>query len=265
MFRVTMYATQCKQTARQDGCHAYRNCGCAKQVIGKKMMKKKTIFQECPFWCLATAALILFQIIWHFYIHEPWREWDIMIETVQTMLKEGLFSNNNPMTGRPYTAGAPTRYRLLVLPYIYTIICKVTGVSPQTLLFEIVPAVVLCLSYVVYAGWAAFLYPDNRKKQCIFLFFVAVLYQMGDYANVTEAFRVFHVGYEGTSIRAAILIPWVILACLKRKWWQVVICAAAEAALVWTNYGLGYCVLLAALFLGYYGLQLILAKRRKRA
>jgi len=227
-------------------------------------MKKKTIFQEYPYWCLATAALMLFQIIWHFYMHEPWREWDITAETVQTMLKEGLFSGINPMTGRPYTAGVPTRYKLLVLPYVYTVICKVTGIAPQTLLFEVVPAIVLLISYFVYSRWAVFLFPEERKKQCIFMLLVALIYHMGDYAFVTEAFRLFHVGYEGTSIRAAVIIPWVILACLKRKWWQVILCVLAETAIVWTNYGLGYSLFIAALFIAYYFAEKILEKRRAK-
>lgn len=227
-------------------------------------MKKKTIFQEYPFWCLATAALILFQIIWHYYMHEPWRNMDITAETVQTMLKEGVFSNINPMTGRPYSLGVPARYKILVLPYVYTVICKVTGMSPQTLLFEIVPAVTLLISYFIYSRWAVFLFRGERKKQCIFMMFVALIYHMGDYAYVTEAFRVFHTGYEGTSIRAAILIPWVILACMKKKWWQVALCVVAEAAIVWTNYGLGYSALIAILFIAYYLGAWILEKRRAR-
>ncbi len=225
-------------------------------------MKKKTIFQESPFWCLATAALILFQIIWHFYMHEPWREMDITLETVQTMLKEGLFSNVNPMTGSPYTAGVPTRYKILVLPYVYTLICKVTGVSPQTLLFEMVPTVVLLISYFIYTRWAVFLFSPSRKKQCVFMMFVALYYHMGDYANVAEAFRLFYIGYEGTTIRAVVIIPWVILACMKRKWWQVALCVILEASLVWTLYGLGYSALIGAGFAAYYTGVKILEKRR---
>lgn len=228
-------------------------------------MKKKTLFQEYPFWCLATVAFILFQIIWHFYMHEPWRQFDITLETVQTMLKEGFGSSVNPMTGRRYALGAPARYKILVLPYVYTLICKVTGILPQTLLFELVPTLVLIVSYFVYSRWAAYLFPDERKKQCIFMLFVALIYHMGDYAYVSEAFRVFHTGYEGTSIRAVIIIPWVILACLKKKWWQVVLCVLFETAIVWTNYGLGYSVLIAALFIFYYAGVKVLGKRRAQA
>ncbi|MBQ7955088.1 MAG: hypothetical protein IJ282_05010 [Lachnospiraceae bacterium] len=225
-------------------------------------MKKDYVFQKYPFWCLATGALILFQIIRHFYMYEPWRQLDITMETVQTMLKEGLFSSVNPMTGRPYTAGVPSRYKILVLPYVYTLVCKVTGVSPQALLYELVPMLVLLGSYFVYSRWAVYLFPAEGKKQCAFMMFVALIYHLGDYAPVTDAFRMFHTGYEGTTIRAVILIPWVILACLKGKWWQVVLCIVAEAAMVWTFYGLGYCVLIAALFIGCQMVCRILEKRR---
>jgi len=214
-------------------------------------MKKNSVFQKYPIWCLVTGAIILFQIIWHIYMHEPWRDLDITMETVKTMLKEGFFSNINPMTGLPYTAGVPSRYKILVLPYVYALICKVTGVSPESLVYELVPMAVLVVSYWIYRNWAVYLFAEDGKKQCMFMMFVALVYHFGDYHYVTDAFRMFHVGYEGTTIRAVVLIPWVILACLKKKWWQVAFCILAEAAMVWTLYGMGYCVLITAGFIGY--------------
>ena len=44
-------------------------------------MKKNSVFQKYPIWCLVTGAIILFQIIWHIYMHEPWRDLDITMET----------------------------------------------------------------------------------------------------------------------------------------------------------------------------------------
>lgn len=225
-------------------------------------MKKNSVFQKYPIWCLVTGAIILFQIIWHIYMHEPWRDLDITMETVKTMLKEGFWSNVNPMTGQPYTVGVPSRYKILVLPYVYALICKLTGVSPELLVYELVPMAVLVISYFIYSRWAVALYPEERKKQCLFMMFVALVYHFGDYYSVTDAFRMFHTGYEGTTIRVAVLIPWVILACLKKKWWQVAFCILAEAAMVWTLYGMGYCVLITACFVGY-GIMVRIYKRLK--
>ena len=230
-----------------------RKAGGMQFCVGRirQNMKKNSVFQKYPIWSLLTLAIILFQVIWHISMHEPWRSLDVTMETVQTMLREGFFSNINPMTGLPYTEGVPARYKILVLPYIYASICKVTGVSPSFLLYELVPMLVLAVSYGVYCNWSVYLFPDNEKKQCVFMMLVALVYHFGDYYSVTDAFRMFHVGYEGTTIRAVILIPWVILAGLKKKWWQVAFCILAEAAMVWTLYGMGYCVLITAGFIGY--------------
>lgn len=212
----------------------------------EKQNGKKSIVAEFSVICLVTGFLILFQIIWNFYAHEPYRKTDITMETVQTILQEGYAYESNPLTGEPYTAGAPKRWKILVLPYVYAFICKTTGVSPQVLLYELVPTVVLLLSYLVYSRFAVYLFPQNRKKQCFFMLLVAFLYQFGNTAAVTDSFCLFHAGFEGTSIRGAVLLPLALLLCLKEKWIWAAVCAAAEACIVWTNYGLGYTVLIMA-------------------
>lgn len=219
-----------------------------KAKIEKNKMKTnksgQPIITSHPILCLATALLILFQIIWNFYMHEPYRQTDITMETVQTIMQEGFSYQTNPMTGMPYTQGAPTRWKLLVLPYFYAGICSLTGIQPHTLIYEWVPMIVLILSYAVYAGFAGYLFPADSKKQCIFILIVALLYQFGDFAPVTDSFRLFHTGYEGTAIRAAVLLPLALLSSLKGRWWLAAVCAFVEAAIVWTLYGMGYTVLI---------------------
>lgn len=215
-----------------------------KKGNGKK--STNSIVVQYPVICLVAALLILFQIIWNFYMHEPYRGVDITTETVQTILREGYQYQVNPMTGAPYTVGVPTRLKILVLPYVYASICKVTGVSPQTLLYEWVPMLVLLLSYFVYSRWAVYLFPENQKKQCIFMLLVVLAYQFGSYTSITDSFLVFHSGYEGAAIRAAVLLPLALLFCLKGKWISAAICAAVELCIVWTTYGLGYVALIMA-------------------
>lgn len=223
----------------------------------------KPVIARYPILVLSIVLIILFQIIWNFYMHEPYRKTDITTETVQTMLQEGFSNNINPMTGQPYTDGAPTRFRILVLPYVYAVICKITGILPQTLLYEWVPALVLIGSYIIYARFAAYLFKGNAKKQCLFMLFTALLYQFGNYAPVTDSFRLFHTGYEGTTIRAAILLPLALLSCLKGKWWLAAVCAIIEAAVVWTFYGFGYTVLIIAVTIAIRSFTKLYEKRRK--
>lgn len=231
--------------------------------MDKKSVKREML-QAYPGLCLLILGLIMFQVIWNFYMHEPYRNTDITMETVQTILKEGFSYQTNPMTGGPYTAGAPMRWKVLVLPYLYAGVCQVTGLSPQILVYAIVPTIVLLLSYGVYYGLGGYLFQDNIKRKLLFLLLVAMIYQFGSYTTVSESFLLFHSGYEGTSIRAAVLLPLTLLSALKKQWWLTALCILAEAATVWTFFGLGYTALTAGV-VALVHLVALLQNRRKTA
>lgn len=201
------------------------------------------IWREHPVYCGIMAVIVLFQIIWNFYMHSPYVTGDITLETVQTILATDTVYQYNPMTGEAFTVGMPSRLKLLILPVLYAAVAKWTGLPAQTIVCEWIPTVVLCLSYLVYAGWGKQLFPDSREKQCRFLLFVTVLYQFGAYAPLSDGMRALQAGFTGESIRALVLLPYVLLVCVQKKWLQAALCVLAEACMVWTLYGLGYNVL----------------------
>lgn len=209
--------------------------------------KKETAYTRYSHLIALIGLLVLFQAVWHILLHEPYRGGDITMETVQTIMREGYNYTSNPLTGMPDTAGSPTRWRILMLPYVYATICDVTGVAPATLVYELVPLVVLFVSYLIYAELAKVIFAESPYKQCVFMLFVVVARWFGDYLAGTESALLLHTGYEGDTIRVAILMPLALFACLKDKWWLVVLCMLAEAAIVWTLYGLGYVFLIAVL------------------
>ncbi len=200
-----------------------------------------------PGWCMLIAGLILFQVIWNYYIQEPYVETDITVETVQTILSTNSIYEINPMTGRAFTEGMPMRLKILVLPVFYATIGLWSNASVQTICYEWIPTLVLLLSYLVYSRWAVYLFPEERKKQCIFLFFIVLLNQFGNYATTTESFLLFSSGFSGEAIRVAVILPYVLLSCLERKWLRAILGAFAELCIVWTFYGLGYSILIIAL------------------
>lgn len=232
-----------------------------KNMVVIKNDGHKIAAAQFPLYAVAAGAVILFQIIWNYYLQEPYRETDIMAETVQSMLSDGSIHQMNPMTGSAYTAGMPLRLKLLVLPALYAAIVKWTGLPVQTVLYEIIPMFVLIFSYLIYSRLAVYLFPGQGRKQCIFMFLTALIYQFGDYAPVTESFRVLHTGYSGESIRAAVILPFALLACLKRKWWQACLCIIVEACIVWTLYGMGYTVIIVLVSVCVYGISYVLKRR----
>lgn len=224
--------------------------------------KKETAYTRYSHLITMILLLILFQAIWHILLHEPYRGMDITMETVQTILREGYNYSSNPLTGMPDTAGAPTRWKILVLPYVYATIADFTGISPATLVYELVPIFVLLISYLIYAELAKVIYSESPYKQCIFMLFLVVARFFGNYLMETESAFLFHCGYEGDAIRVAILMPLALWACLKNKWWLVILCMLAEVAIVWTFYGLGYVFLIAVVTLLIKGVLRIIESRR---
>ena len=75
---------------------------------------------------------------------------------------------------------------------------------------------------------------------------VALLYSVGDYMFGMDGFGVLHSGFRGVTIRAAILLPYTFGLMLRKKYKLVVLCILAEACIVWTLYGMGACVAVAA-------------------
>lgn len=54
-----------------------------------------------------------------------------------------------------------------------------------------------------------------------------------------EGFGLLHGGFQGVTIRNAVLMPYLFGLCLRRKWKLAILAILAESCLVWTLYGAG--------------------------
>ena len=68
-------------------------------------------------------------------------------------------------------------------------------------------------------------------------------------AGAPEGFDVFYGGFRGVTIRAAVLLPYLLSCLMDRKYTGVILCILAEACMVWTLYGTGVCLLVAVAWL----------------
>lgn len=220
-----------------------------RRIKGGNREKKKTesggrrlfkLFQLYPVLFVITGALILFQLIWNYRMQAPYIAGDITVETVQSMLASDGIYTVNPLTGQAFTAGMPMRLKILALPTLYAVLCSWTGISARVLCYGIMPAVVLLLSYLVYGRWAAYLFPQEGKKQVLFLLFTALVYQFGCYSGAMDGFLLFFGGCRGSAVRAGIILPYALLCSLQKKWKGAALCLLAEMCVVWTFYGAGY-------------------------
>lgn len=237
----------------------------------KKQEKKEPVserrffklFRVYPYLFFLIGLFILLQVIWNYGMHTPYLKGDITGEMVQTMLATDGIYTVNPMTGQAFTAGMPMRLKILALPTLYASLVRWTGIPAAVLVYHIVPGFVLLLSYLVYSRWAVYLFPNEGKKQAVFMLFTTLVYQFGCYSPAMDSFRIFFQGWQGAAFRAGIILPYALLCCLQKKWKSVVLCILAEVCVVWTFYGLGYTVVIVMVVFAIKGVFALLKGRKK--
>ncbi len=197
--------------------------------------------QALCFGALVLAQAVLMQVSGNVYLNG-----DMTVETVGSFLEENGAYLVNPMTGAPYTGGIPLRLELLCLPTLYSVLCRIFQLTPQAVVWGVVPLVVLPCCYCAFSCVGRCLSGQNKARQFFFLLFTAVLLWAGNYRCGLEGFGLWYCGWRGVSIRSLVLVPYLISACLRRKWKLAVLCVMAEACIVWTFYGAGVCLLAAA-------------------
>ena len=138
--------------------------------------------------------------------------------------------------------------KILCLPTFYSVLCRWTGVAPELLIWHVIPCAVLLLHYLVYLLLGKVLFPRQSFHRTLFLIFVALLVWVEDAMYGLEGFGLLHGGYQGVTIRSAVLLPWLFSLCLRRKWKLACGALLAEACLVWTLYGLGMGAVMLAAF-----------------
>lgn len=166
-------------------------------------------------------------------------EYDMTLETVRTFLEEDLLFGSNPLTGMPYGSGMPSRLKILCLPSFYAALCRLTGVSPEALVWHLVSVATLAFAYLAYRSLGRALFPESVRAQRLFLLIVGLLFFVGDSMYGLEGFGLLHGGFQGVTIRNAVLMPYLFGLCLRRKWKLAILAILAESCLVWTLYGTG--------------------------
>lgn len=196
---------------------------------------------------LALAAAQLIHLLWNAGVYT---QADMTVETVGSFLATDSVYGVNPMTGQAYTAGIPTRLKILCLPTLYGFFCRLSGLEPDTVVTAAVPVWIFVSSYAAFFCVGKSLFPESRKKRGCFMIAVVILMWAGSLLYSMDGFSLLYCGYRGTSIRNLVLLPYLISLCIRKQWKPAVLCILAEACIVWTFYGMGACVLaIAGLFL----------------
>lgn len=209
------------------------------QETEKKVLEKPSLL------ILFSAALFLSQIIYILLSENVYLYRDMTVETVVSFLYTDGIYQVNPLTGAAYEGGIPLRLEILCLPTLYSILCRLFSLEPRIVVWTVTPCMMLIFSYSAFRCVGRCLFSDSKKRQDCFLALVAILLWVGSYAFGMDGFGVLYSGWRGVTVRNAVLIPYLISLCLRRKWKLAAFCIAAEACLVWTFYGAGACLLTA--------------------
>lgn len=192
------------------------------------------------------ALLIGVQLIGILFTAKVYLQSDLTLEQVQSFLHRDALYQVNPMTGFPYQEGLPSRLKILCLPTFYAILCRISPADPELLIWHVIPVLVLAGAYLAYGSLSRIFFGESRIRRLLFLAAAALLFFVEDSFYGADGFGLLHGGFQGIAIRNAVLLPYLFGVCLRKKWKLAIAVIAAEACIVWTTYGLGMGVLLAA-------------------
>ncbi len=236
--------------------------GCGAGLLVYRMRSEKRFFRredgtsvrqacfESPAegWMYAVfGVMVLSQFVFICTGDTNYRQGDMTVETVGSFLATDALYQVNPMTGLPYTQGIPSRLKILCLPTLYASLSKLTGLSPMTVVWKVIPAVTLVSSYTAFTLLSFSLFPKTeegtyRKKRACFMTIVSLLIWVGAYQAGMDGFQLLCGGWMGVTIRNLVFLPWLLSLCLRKRWLLAALCIPAEACIVWTLYGCGVCM-----------------------
>ena len=215
-------------------------------IVGKTTPEKSKMGGRQQILAVVLALFILLQVLLILTGERVWTDGDMTPETVNTFLKENGIYTVDPLTGEPYTQGMSFRLKLLCLPTLYGTISRWSGMAPENVVYRLIPCLTLCMGYLAYGRLGTVLFDNNREKRNIFLIVVGILFCVGTYMPGVDGFDIFYGGFRGVTIRAVVLLPYLLACLLERKYLGAVLCILAEACMVWTLYGAGVCLLVTA-------------------
>ena len=95
--------------------------------------------------------LVLSQIFFMLAGKNVYIRGDMTVETVSSFLQTDGVYQVNPLTGRPYAEGLPSRIQILCLPMLYAALSSIFHISPNVLVLYVIPAVILLCCYGAYS------------------------------------------------------------------------------------------------------------------
>lgn len=211
--------------------------------------KVKNINRSNNVWGLVVIGLVFLGVLARILFSSPVLEGDFTLETINTTLSTNTIYKYNSLTGQEILNGMPIRQQILTLPMLLAFFIDTFGMDTSVFVFRIFPCAVALMCFLAYYRMGQNFFPDNFEKRSHFLHILSLMILVGDCGIKSPTFLLVFQGFSGYCFLACVLLPYLFTACLRRKWGIAALCVSAEIFLVWTTYGIGFSVIMIALFI----------------
>lgn len=220
--------------------------------------KKKWIVSESTPKCFASVAkeyvkdnllyitafaVLAFISIAHFCVNYVPELADGTYDIVLGNLQSGNIHAVHPYTGETVQYAMPLRRQIIGLPSLYSALIMILPASTYVVLCKIVPISLWCFSMLMYWMFGAKLFEKERDRW-LFIIAVALFYLVSKGGAGMPAAQLFGSGFTGEAIRSNLLMPYALYVSWHKKWLLAILAILVEMSVVWTTFGVGYCLLI---------------------
>lgn len=253
--------------------HTWEGCVLAMAVIsvllnGTFQRQRRWVMGVARHMTLVLAAVLICVGLQAAYVTERQHIDDddaFYLATSTTAVETDSLYQFNPYTGKRYKS-VPARYVMASWPLFVASLSRLSGFHPAILAHLALPGIVVLWAYLIYALFAARLFPGDRHKQSLFLLFVVVLLSFSGYSIYSSGTFLFIRGWQGKAVLAGVGIPamaWTAWMALKEREGQaawISMACAVTGACMFSSMG----VALSLVLLGSCGLVGAIAWKRWR-
>ena len=158
----------------------------------------------------AAFAVILVQIVIAVLYAHMDADDSFYVGTATTSVYTDSIFQIDPYSGIAYNR-LPKRYVLSPFPILLAVISQLSGgLHPAVMAHVIYPAVFFAAAYLVYHQMGKMFFPEEKRKQGIFLFFCAVLIWFSGFSVYTAGnFQLIRI-WQGKAVLASVILPFLI-------------------------------------------------------
>lgn len=170
--------------------------------------------RKTPLIVWAAVVLVLMQVfVYVCYTHEDADD-AFYVATAVTAVENNSLFEIDPYTGTAYY-GLPTRYVLSPFPVFYAILSRCTMLHPALVAHTVLPAVLLCFTYAVYALAGLKLFDGSRGKTGWMVFLTGLFLIYSGYTTSTPGSMMLLRIWQGKGFLAAALLPMIVYLLLR--------------------------------------------------